>query len=150
MTADQSFLESPLKHVISPLVTPVGNMKRTSDGVLICYPNGQSGPILLVRDCALIPCKKNITWSGFKKFVIFWRAQAHTTVVGFCASSRSIKNAPPTPPQKKKKKELSQYLAILTSHLVNNAHEKTGICQFRASTLSKTNCMSYQALNQFR
>ena len=71
MTADQSFLESPLKHVISPLVTPVGNMKRTSDGVLICYPNGQSEPILLVRDCALIPCKKNITWSGFKKFVIF-------------------------------------------------------------------------------
>ena len=71
MTADQSFLESPLKHVISPLVAPVGNMKRTSDGVLICYPNGQSGPILLVRDCALIPCKKNITWSGFKKFVIF-------------------------------------------------------------------------------
>ena len=42
MTADQSFLESPLKHVISPLVAPVGNMKRISDGVLICYPNGHA------------------------------------------------------------------------------------------------------------
>ena len=30
MTADQSFLESPLKHVISPLVTPVA-LGRCSD-----------------------------------------------------------------------------------------------------------------------
>ena len=95
MTADQSFLESPLKHVISPLVAPVGNMKRISDGVLTRMGK-------LARDCALIPCKKNIMWGGFKTFAIFGQLRHTRLSLAYCASSRSIKTPPP---QKKKKKK---------------------------------------------